>query len=190
MARNNAYLSSGRGPESDECLTPRYGVLPIVKHLKARGYKSIWCPFDMADSQYVRVLESAGFNVLYTHLRCNQNFFAGIERSSALNTCDVIVSNIPFSIKDDILRALYKSGKPFAVLMPQNTLQSIKRVDMYMENGLEYLGFDRRINFYTRGELDAWKPANHFASGYFCKDVLPRSMQFEKLTPIQEPYLS
>ena len=184
MGRNTAYLESGRGPESDECLTPRYGVIPIVKHLKAKGYRIIWCPFDKDDSQYVRVLESEGFKVFNTHLEYGQDFFKSISLS-----CDAIVSNAPFSCKDAILKRLYLIEKPFAILLPQNSLQAIGRVNMFLEHGLEYLGFDRRINFYTRGDLSAWKPANHFASGYFCKDVLPEKLLFEKLQPIQEPYI-
>lgn len=184
MGINKAYLESGRGPESDECLTPRYGVIPIIKHLKYKDYKKIWCPFDMDDSQYVRVLKDEGFEVLNTHLENGQDFF----KTNSLS-CDAIVSNAPFSCKDDILKRLYKIRKPFAILLPQNSLQAIGRVNMFMEYGLEYLGFDRRICFYTNGNLDAWNPGNHFASGYFCKDVLPEKLLFERLQPIQEPYI-
>ena len=60
MGMNTGYLTAGRGKESDECLTPRYGVLPIVKHLRNRGYKKILCPFDKSDSMFVRVLRSEG----------------------------------------------------------------------------------------------------------------------------------
>lgn len=184
MAINTGYLTASSTPASDECLTPRYGVEPIVKHLKARGYHKIWCPFDMPDSQFVRVLKREDFTVKCTHIERGNDFFMCGEYD-----CDAIVSNPPFSCKDEVLQRLYSLNKPFAMLLPQNSLQSIKRVDMFMKHGLEYLGFDRRINFYTRGDLTAWKPANHFASGYFCHNVLPLPMQFEKLTPVQEPYL-
>ncbi len=183
MAINKAYLTSGRTKESDECLTPRYGVEPIVKHLKAKGYRFIWCPFDKEDSQFVRVLKSHGFTVYYSHLEGGGDFF----EHDVPYGCDCIVSNPPFSIKDKVLARLYEFNIPFAMLLPQNSLQSIGRVNMYLEHGLEYLGFDRRICFYTNGDLDAWKGGNHFASGYFCKDVLPKPMQFERLNPIQEP---
>ena len=184
MGINKAYLKSGRGPESDECLTPRYGVTPIVKHLKVKGYKKIWCPFDLNSSQYVRVLKKEGFSVDHTHIVYGEDFF-----KTGPIICDAIVSNGPFSCKDEILKRLYEMGIPFALLLPQNSLQAIGRVIMFLEHGLEYLGFDRRINFYTRGDLSAWKPANHFASGYFCKDVLLEKLLFEKLQPIQEHYI-
>lgn len=41
MAMNKAYLTCGRTAESDECLTPRYAVYPIIKYLKAKGFKTI-----------------------------------------------------------------------------------------------------------------------------------------------------
>ena len=180
MALNTGYLTASSSSASDECLTPRYGVEPIIKHLKAQGYKHIWCPFDLASSQYPRALTRAGFTVSYTEY----DFF----QTEPPEGVDCIVSNPPFSCKDEILVRLYNLGLPFAVLLPQNSLQAINRVNMYMKHGLEYLGFDRRINFYTRGELDAWKPANHFACGYFCKDVLPEKLLFERLNPVQEHY--
>ena len=36
---NKAYLQSGRTEESDECLTPRYVVEPIIKYLKEKSKK-------------------------------------------------------------------------------------------------------------------------------------------------------
>ncbi|PHS61039.1 MAG: tRNA (adenine-N(6)-)-methyltransferase [Thalassobium sp.] len=184
---NKAYLNSGGTKESDEVLTPRYGVWPIIKHLKKRGYKNIWCPFDKEDSAFVRVLKEYGFIVIDTHIE-NGNDFFDLDMNLLRASCDCIVSNPPFSIKDKILKRLYEIGLPFAIILPQNSLQSIKRVDMFKKHGLEYLGFDRRINYYTRGDLTAWKPANHFASGYFCRNVLPSPFVLEKLMPFQEPY--
>ena len=74
-------------------------------------------------------------------------------------------------------------------MLPQNSLQSIKRTKLFIENGVEYLGFDKRACFYTNDELDEIKFGNHFASGYFCKDVLPEKLIFEYLHPKQERYL-
>ena len=185
MAMNKAYLTCGRDSGSDECFTPRYGVVPIVKHLQAKGFKTIWCPFDAEHSQYVRVLKDAGFNVVHSHIGDGRDFFEYEPEQY-----DAIVSNPPFSLKTKILKRCYDLDKPFALLLPQNSLQAISRVNMYMEHGLEYLGFDRRICFYTNFNFDSYNNQNHFASGYFCKGVLPKSMQFEKLNPMQEPYIN
>lgn len=186
MGINKGYLTSGRTSDSDECLTPRYGVEPIIKHLKKRRYENILCPFDKEDSQYVRCLKREGFNVVFRHIGDGHDFF-DIDNNFARNF-DCIVSNPPFSCKDKVLRKLYEIEVPFAILLPQNSLQSISRVNLFLEHGIEYLGFDRRICFYTNGDMSMWKNGNHFASGYFCKDVLLDKLVFEKLNPVQEPY--
>jgi len=184
MGLNKRYLTAGRNKESDECLTPRYGVLPIVPYLKSRGYKRICCPFDRPDSMFVRVLKSEGFHVQYSHIDGGVDFF-DLTRD---DMCDCVVSNPPFSLKDRILKRLYELETPFAILLPQNSLQSTKRVPLFMKYRLEYLGFDRRICFYTNNNPKLWRAGNHFASGYFCKDVLTEIFLFEKLAPIQEHY--
>ena len=188
---NVRYLTAGRNSESDECLTPRCAVLPIVKYLKQKGFKKIWCPFDLEDSMYVRVLKSADFDVIYTHKNVSDGDFFKIE----VPECDCIVSNPPFSKKDEILQRLYEIRKPFAILLPQNALQSNFRTGLFIKYGLEYLGFDKRIPFYTKakGESDEQsysypKMSNHFASAYFCNGVLPEKMILENLTVFGEHY--
>lgn len=183
MARNKAYLNSSQAPESDECYTPELAVRPLIPYLKQRGYEKVWCPFDKSDSAYVTLLSKTGFNVRFSHIddvHEEGDFFKNINSFEALS-CDVIVSNPPFSLKDQILEALYNSGKPFAILLPQNSLQSVKRTGMFIEHGLEYMGFDRRIPFYTSNSRNELRWGNHFASGYFCKDVLPEKLIFKKL---------
>jgi len=92
-------------------------------------------------------------------------------------------------LKDKVLNRLYELGKPFAILLPQNSLQSKYRTALFMKYGLEYLGFDSRICFYMCGELSVIKTGNHFASGYFCHNLLPEKLIFEKLDLVQEPYM-
>lgn len=168
---------------SDECLTPRYAVLPIVKHLHRAGFNRIWCPFDKADSFFVRVLEDSGFTVIHTHISDGQDFF----------TCDVpdvdcVVSNPPFSKKTEILKRLFELDLPFALILPLNTLQSKGRVDLFIEKNIEMLCFNGRICFYTWGKLDSFPQNNRFPTAYICRNVLPERLVFECLTLIQEPY--
>ena len=182
---NIGYLTSGRGTESDEVLTPCYAVKPLIKYIRRRGYKRILCPFDLDSSQYVRVFQREGFDVIYSHLQ-TKDFFTYTKED--VSNVDIIISNPPFSIKDKVLERVYELGKPFALLLPQNSLQGKKRTGLFIKYGLEYLGFDSRICFYTRNELDAIKMGNHFASGYFCKGVLEEKLVFETIVAVQEPY--
>lgn len=147
---------------------------------------------------YVRVLKKNGFNVVFTHKDIdNGDFFNCVVQ------CDCIVSNPPFSLKDKVLKKLYSLNVPFMILLPQNSLQSHTRTKLFMDNGLEYLGFDGRIPFYTKGinkktgvketeeeMFSSPKIGNHFASGYFCHNVLPQKLMFEHLDVIVENYLA
>ena len=184
MAMNKAYLTCGRTAESDECLTPRYAVYPIIKYLKAKGFKTILCPFDKDDSFYVRVLKKEGFTVINSHLETKSFFSYTVDD---IKNIDCIVSNPPFSCKDAVLEKLYEFSKPFMILLPQNSLQSKRRTQLFINNGLEYLGFDSRICFYTIS-LESLPKGNHFASGYFCHNVLPEKLIFEHLELVDEPY--
>lgn len=185
MTNNKGYLTAKRDAASDECLTPRYVVEPIVKYLKLKGYKKIWCPFDLDHSLYVRILKAEGFEVINTHIKTGGDFFK-IDPGEI--DFDCIVSNPPFTQKDKILERLYSIGKPFAILLPQNSLQSKDRTPLFIKYGLEYLGFDKRACFYTNDELQEIKFGSAFASGYFCKNVLPDLLKFEYLHPQQESY--
>lgn len=186
MGMNIGYLTASKTSESDEYLTPRYAVEPIIKYLKNK-FNNILCPFDKQDSQYVRVLIKEGFRVIYSH-KDDKDFFS--YKTSDLNDIDCIVSNPPYSIKSKVLKRLYELNKPFMMLLPQNCLQSKERTDLFIKYGLEYLGFDSRICFYTNNDLTSIKMGNSFGSGYFCWKVLPEKLIFEKLNPIQEPYFN
>ena len=108
MPINKGYLTAKTDKASDEVYTPMYAVTPIIKHLKNKKENAtVWCPFDEEDSNYVIGLKNAGFKVIATHIKNNQNFF----EYEPDEEYDFIVSNPPFSIKDDILKRLSDIGK-------------------------------------------------------------------------------
>ena len=47
--------------KNNECYTPRYGVLPILKYIP-KG-QTVWCPFDREDSEFVKVFKEKGIKV-------------------------------------------------------------------------------------------------------------------------------
>ncbi len=44
-----------------------------MERLKAGA--AVWCPFDKAESAFVRVLSENGFRVTYGHIQTGQDFF-------------------------------------------------------------------------------------------------------------------
>ena len=127
MTVNKGYLTAKTDKASDEYYTPREAVLPIIKFID-RGNKpqyTVWCPFDTAESEYVKCIQEAGHKVIFSHIDNGQNFFE-YEPSEYY---DYIISNPPFSIKDDILKRLTELSKPYAILLPLPTLQGQKRFE-------------------------------------------------------------
>lgn len=173
MAANKGYLTAKTNKASDEYYTPRDAVKPIVKYLKPDSI--VWCPFDTVESEYVKCIQEAGHKVIFSHIDNGENFFE-YEPSEHYNC---IISNPPFSIKDDILKRLSELGKPFAILLPLPTLQGQKRFEYLKDT--QALIFDKRINFYTDIEHKNMAKGVAFASIYICKDFLPNDLIFERL---------
>lgn len=173
MALNKAYLESDRSSAGDEVITPFYAVEPLLKYLPKE--KIIWCPFDCDWSAFVQTFKENGYNVVSSHLEDGKDFF-----SYEPEQWDIIVSNPPFSKKDRVLERCYSFNKPFCLLLPINSLQGQKRYKSF-ENGIEILVFDKRIDYHTRGNFKTYTKGNHFASGYFCHNILPEKLILENL---------
>ena len=172
MPINKGYLTAKTNKESDEVYTPSYAVKPIIKYIKPGSI--VWCPFDTVDSAYVEELNAAGFTVIYSHIDDGYNFF-----EYEPDEYDVIISNPPFSIKDDILRRLNELDKPYAMLMPLPALQGQKRFK-YLK-GSQALIFDKRINYYKDALMTKTQDGVSFGSCYLCKKFLPKDLIIEEL---------
>lgn len=131
---------------------------------------------DKEDSEFVKVLSAHGYNVVYSHIDNGQNFFT-YEPSSI--PYDIIISNPPFSIKDQVIKRLWELQKPYAMIMPVQVLQGQKRFP-YMED-CQALVFDKRINFYTDPEKKEVQKGVAFGSIYLCRDFLMRDLTFQRL---------
>ena len=171
MALNTGYLTSNK--ENNELYTPYYAVEPILKYLPKN--KVIWCPFDDEWSAYYQLLKQNRFNVIRSSLEEGQDFFAYEPEE-----WDLIVSNPPFGLKDKVIERLYKLNKPFAILLPLNSLQGISRF-RYFKTGIQILSFDKRISFHNPNSMDRYIKGTPFASAYFCRDILPKDLILEKL---------
>ena len=171
MALNIGYLQSDK--ENNELYTPIYAVDPILKYIPKD--KIIWCPFDEEWSAFYRRLKEEGYNVVRSSLKDGQDFF-----TYEPDKWDMIVSNPPFSSKDKVLERLYSFKKPFAILLPLNSLQGKTRFKFFTQ-GIQLLSFDSRISFHKPDSMDIVIKGSPFATAYFCKDLLPRDLIVEEL---------
>lgn len=144
-------------------------ILPIIRK---QGFKNIWCPFDTAESEFVKIL-SKEFNVVYGHISEGQDFFSYDVLPSSV---EVVVSNPPFSKRDEIFRKLYDWNIPFALIMNMNGLfDSKKRYDLFSHNKFELLIPKGRMKFFTS---EGMKNSPNFQSIYVCSKMLDNQIEF------------
>ena len=159
---------------NDEYYTPLYAITPIIKYLD-KG-KTIWCPFDTNESLYVKTFKEQGFNVINTHISTNEDFFK-------LNiNCDYIISNPPYSLKNEVFKRLFELNKPFAMLVGVVGLfESKTRFDLFKNNCFEIMYFDKRISYFKdyKDEKPSLNPP--FSSVYLCHNILDKQIVFENI---------
>ena len=103
--------------KNDEYNTPTYAYIVLRHFLKPLDKKVIWDPFVSEDSdvelRMKRLFTSCGsviYNRTFDLMTDNIPFF------------DFIITNPPFSIKQQVLEKLFQLNKPFCVLLPVETL--------------------------------------------------------------------
>ena len=183
MALNKAYLTSNRTASGDSVFTPFYAVEPLLKYIQKD--KVIWCPFDEEWSAYYQMFTENGYKVIRSSLVEGQDFFTYEPEEHY----DVIVSNPPFSKKDEVLKRLNDLGKPFMILLPANSIQGSKRYNNCFKYGIQMLCFDFRVDYHTNFNFDTYTKGNHFASAYFCRDILPKDLIVEHLEKYERPLI-
>lgn len=141
----------------------------------------MWTPFDCDWSAFYQSFKRGGYSVIRSDISDGLDFF-----SYEPPQYDIIVSNPPFTQKDAVLKRLYELEKPFAVLLPLNSLQSVDRYQFFKQ-GIQILAFDKRIGFHNPQSMSKHKKGVSFATAYFCRDILPRDLILEELTEYEKP---
>ena len=158
--------------EQDEWYTPKSAVQPLLQVLPKN--KTIWCPFDKQESEFVKVFTTGGHNVICSHIEDGKDFFL----YEPIEPFDYIISNPPFSKKEKVFERLFSIGKPFAMLMNINGIfDSAKRFGMFREYGVQLFVVKGRIRFIFQKEN---KKAPPFQTVYVCWNILPQTIMFEQ----------
>lgn len=168
MYKSNEILYS-KG-KNDECLTPDYGVRPILKYVNKDLI--IWCPFDKEDSEFVKQLKENGNKVIYTHIDYGQDFYMYEPKEK----WDCIISNPPFSNKRKIFERALSFNKPFALLMSNTWLNDSAPKQLFKDKDLQLLMFEKRMKFINNGKV---QNKITFSSSYFCYNFLPKQIIME-----------
>jgi hypothetical protein len=151
---------------TDEIYTPNYAIKPLLPYLKRE-----WIIWDSAfgSGKLAEHFIKEGFNVVGKD---------SIDFLDENLDCDVIITNPPYSKKEEFIKRCYELEKPFALLMPLTALEGKKRGELYRKNGIQLLVPNKRINFVTPNNgKSSW-----FATAWFCwKLNLPKDLMFVEL---------
>jgi len=151
---------------SDEMQTPKKAIYPLLPYLKKDW--TIWeCAWG--GGSLAKHLKEEGFDVIgsketdFLDEKFNANF-------------DCVITNPPYSLKEEFLERAYKLGKPFAFLMPLTALEGKKRGELYRKHGIQLIIPNKRINFITPSGKGS---GSWFQVAWFCwKLNLPKDLNF------------
>src|SRR3990167_4080954 len=152
---------------SDEFQTPKIAIMTLLPFLKKEWiiYECAWGKGSLA----THLLER-GFKVI------GDKSYDFLENDVFKEDFDCIVTNPPYSKKEEFLRRAYTYGKPFAFLLPLSALEGKKRGELYRKYGIQLIIPNKRINFITPSGKGsgAW-----FQVAWFCWGLnLPNDLNF------------
>lgn len=156
---------------TDEIYTPDYALNPLLPFLKPE-----WIIWECAwgKGSLAKHLEKKGFKVI------GEPYKDFLDKDFALNTegFNCIITNPPYSKKEDFIERCFEIGKPFALLLPLTALEGQKRGKLFRKYGIQLIIPNKRINFITpNGGKSSW-----FATAWFCyKLKLPKQLNFVEL---------
>lgn len=157
-----------KNKKNDEFYTPREAVYPLLKYLDKT--KTYWECTDFGDSNIRKVLVENGYKVIAT--RKDEFDFL---KDDPLFKYDVIITNPPYSIKNQFLKRCYELNRPFALLLPLTALEGKERGKLYKEKGIELVVLDKRINF-MKEKKNVW-----FNTSWFCHRICNKQLNFERV---------
>ena len=129
MAKKLKIQMNGR---SDEFGTPKEAIDILLPYLKKDW--TIWeCAWGKGS--LAKHLEKEGFEVI------GELFKDFLNKDLELNKkgFNCIVTNPPYSKKEEFLQRCFEIGKPFALLMPLTALEGKKRGELYRKYGIQLI---------------------------------------------------
>ena len=147
---------------ADDFQTPPEALEPLYPYLKKEWV--IWEPATGKGNlaKALREWRDWPHGVIESDILFSQDFLTWQPKREHW---DCIITNPPFSLKQQFLERCYALGKPFALLLPLTTFETAKRQKLFRENGVEVIFFPKRINFETPNKVahsSAW-----FATAWF-----------------------
>lgn len=163
----------------DRCYTPPYALDPLLPFIRPD-----WIVWECAagsgnlyEALAPRVTGIIGTDIHGPHAEPPRNFFDWQPR-----VWDALITNPPYSIKFDWLERCYDLGKPFALLVPVETIGAQAAQKLMEKHGAEILLLNRRVNFEMPNKGYSGSGAQ-FPVLWLCWQLLPAPIVYGKLTP-------
>jgi len=179
MTEYKKKLLNQKNGSPDDFQTPREALDPLLPYLNKE-----WLIWECASGKgnLVSGLNNKGYLTIGTDILTGHNF---LEYEPKEFNC--IITNPPFSLKEQFLKRCYDLKKPFALLLPLTTFEGIKRQALFRKYGIQVIFFDKRINFETPSGKGG---GSWFATAWFCYGLnLPKDMNFIKYKHIDQTTL-
>lgn len=145
----------------DDLYTPGKAVDPIL-HVIMEGFfpkkPVLWEPCDKGVSLISKIAREKSYKVIST---CIPDFDFLVEDPEF--EYDMIITNPPYSLKEQFIQRCYELGKPWALLLPLTALEGINRGEMFRKYGVSLMVLDRRLDF--TGKKSNWFNASWFYWG-------------------------
>lgn len=162
-----AMIDYMKKEKNDELYTPEKAIYPILKYLdKSKIY---WECTDFGGNNITKVLRENGFKIINTS-KAEIDFL----KDEPLD-CDVIITNPPYSLKNEFIKKCYEYNKPFLLLLPLTALEGKERNELYKKYGIEIIVLNKRINF-IKNKNNVW-----FNTSWFCRGICDKQLNFEKV---------
>jgi hypothetical protein len=143
--------------EDDEYNTPKELWENIVNYLPGKD-KVVWEAF-YGNGKSGQILSDLGCTVIQS----NVDFFD--DNSHIIDKTDMIVTNVPFSKKKEILIKLKEIDKPFILIMPAATMFTNYFKETFDENEIQIIIPAKRMHFEKNGVV---LKRTSFDCCYFC----------------------
>jgi hypothetical protein len=96
-----------------------------------------------------------------------------------MKNCDYIISNPPYSVRNEILKRMFSFKIPFMLLMNTNGIFDSKvRWELFSENNFTLLYLSGRVNYMKEYGVEE-KSSPPFQSAYICSGVFKEKIKFE-----------
>jgi hypothetical protein len=147
------FIGMPKVEKNDERYTTEATVALMYKLLQPKPGSTLICPFDTPVSHFVKYGQAQNYNILH-------NMTDWLTKNYEY---DYLITNPPFSIKDQVIEKCLQSGKPSALVLPIDALGGKRRHELYKKYGYPSVYIpSKRINYIS--ENDEHTKSNYFHS--------------------------